>query len=38
MDQDYIRGRDAILAPAQNVHREVEQDAETGIAKALDVF
>ena len=34
-DQDYIRGRDAMPAPAENVHRVVEQDEETGIAEAL---
>lgn len=35
-DQDYIRGRDAMLAPAANVHRVVEQDEPTGIADALE--
>ena len=37
-DQDYIRGRDAMLAPAENVHRTVEQDQDTGIAEALKAF
>ena len=34
-DQDYVRGRDALLAPADSVHREVEQDQPTGIEEAL---
>ena len=34
-DQDYVRGRAALLAPADNVHREVEQDQPTGIEEAL---
>ncbi len=38
LDQTYIRGRDAMLAPAENVRREVEQDEETGIEDALEAF
>ncbi len=34
-DQDYIRGRDAMVTPAENVHREVEQDEPTGIVEAV---
>ena len=38
LDQTYIRGRDAMLAPADNVRREVEQDEATGIVQALEAF
>ncbi|MBK1622828.1 hypothetical protein [Afifella marina] len=35
MDQDFVKGRDPNLAPAVNVHREVEIDEETGIKEAV---
>jgi hypothetical protein len=31
IDQDFVRGRDPLLAPATNVHRAVEQNQPTGI-------
>ena len=34
-DQDFVKGRDALLSPPKNVHRDVEQDAPTGIDDAL---
>ncbi|SIO03521.1 hypothetical protein SAMN05444722_0187 [Rhodovulum sp. ES.010] len=30
-EQSYIKGRDAVAAPAQNVHREVEPNQPTGV-------
>ena len=35
LDQDFIRGRDALVMPAVNVHEEVEQDEPTGIEDEL---
>ena len=34
-EQSYTRGRDATVAPARNVHREVEGGTETGVTEAL---
>ncbi len=34
-DQAFVKGRDALLSAAKNVHRHVEQDAPTGIESAL---
>lgn len=33
--QDFAEGRAALLSPAKNIHRAVEQDAPTGIADSL---
>ena len=35
LDQDFVRGRAALVTPADHVHREVEQDQPTGIVEAL---
>ena len=34
-EQSYTHGRDAVLRPAQNVWKEVAQDAPTGITEPL---
>jgi hypothetical protein len=34
-EQSFVRGRDAVLGPAANVHREVEQNQPTGIETPL---
>jgi hypothetical protein len=34
-EQSFVRGRDAVLGPAANVHREVEQNQPTGIEVPL---
>ncbi|MFT4046156.1 MAG: hypothetical protein QM661_05605 [Solimonas sp.] len=34
-EQSYTQGRDPVLQPAQNVWRDIEQDAATGIAEPL---
>lgn len=34
-DQSFARGRDAILAPVTNVHREVDEDQPTGITEIV---
>jgi hypothetical protein len=35
IDQDFVRGRDALPTPAENVYREVEGDQPTGIEDPL---
>jgi hypothetical protein len=35
LDQDFVRGRAPVLAPATNVHEKVEQDEPTGIEVPL---
>src|SRR5262249_60226152 len=34
-EQSFTAGRDAVLAPARNVHRRVAADEKTGVSKAL---
>jgi hypothetical protein len=37
-EQSFNQGRDAVLAPLQNVHKYVEQDQATGILEELNFF
>ena len=37
-EQSYTEGRDAIIAPSVNVHKDVEENAETGVKKPLQGF
>ena len=34
-EQSYTKGRDAVVAPAVHVHRQVEEDQPTGIARVV---
>lgn len=38
IEQDYINGRDAVVTPAQNVHKEVEAETITGIEEAIKKY
>lgn len=37
-EQSFNLGRDAVIAPLQNVHKHLEENQETGITRALNYF